>query len=396
MRLAICTLLSVLLPAAHARSLAAADSPTANNPTAAKGSGDAAPLVTEEAIASFKRIGGTHGRFTVEKLSVDFSATDKPLPVGTKGGNHTVGFKLQRTRSGRLAPLQYFPRVRGAFGLDLRGLRLQDAEFAHYAQARTAVSWLALDSRRLSFRGWSYLQAFRGLEVLSLASSSLTTSEMKYLAGLPHLHTLSLRNTRVSNRGVVSRAAVVSDDGYKFLGTLKSLRTLDLDSTEVTAPAYQGIDRLHELSLAFTKVDDKGLTALGRMPHLKSLVIYNTDVTDAGLKWLTQCPKLEDLNAGSVDQIGSEGIAAIAQLSSLRSLRLHRNDLSKANLAPLANLKKLETLILSDTRLTDAHLRQLHGLKQLKSLDLWGMRLDQDAMKALRAALPNCEIKPGK
>jgi hypothetical protein len=65
-------------------------------------------------------------------------------------------------------------------------------------------------------------------------------------------------------------------------------------------------------------------------------------------------------------------------------------------LGPLAGCHGLERLDLLDCpRVTAAGLAQLHGLKGLKRLDLRACRLRSHETRALRQALPGCEVVRG-
>ena len=101
--------------------------------------------------------------------------------------------------------------------------------------------------------------------------------------------------------------------------------------------------------------------------EVKAVVLYGTQVTDAGLEQLKG-------------------------LSQLRELRLHFTRVTDAGLEQPKGLSQLRELRLHETRVTDAGLEQLKGLSQLQSLSLNGTKVTSEDLKKLQQALPKCKI----
>jgi hypothetical protein len=121
----------------------------------------------------------------------------------------------------------------------------------------------------------------------------------------------------------------ITDRGMEFLKPLRSLGALDLCNERF--------------------IGNQGLAVLKDLPSLEYLDLY-TGVTDAGLKH-------------------------VAQVKSLRWLRLRTGRIWGPGLAELADLPRLERLCIwgSEQSFSDRHIEYLEGLTHLKSLTLWGM-----------------------
>ena len=119
---------------------------------------------------------------------------------------------------------------------------------------------------------------------------------------------------------------------------------------------------------------DEGMQAFEGMKNLDYLFLWAMGpITDAGLKHLAGCEKLELLNiGGNGDGITGTGFESLGQCKSLRELTL--NALPKIegqNLRFLSKLKFLENLRLSGCKgVKDADLEWVGQMTQLKSLHL--------------------------
>jgi hypothetical protein len=114
-------------------------------------------------------------------------------------------------------------------------------------------------------------------------------------------------------------------------------RILDEDAMSV-------FDRVTSVHVQTDEFTDRDLAEVAGLPHLRSLVLWSTSVTDAGMAHLGKRKTLEELD-------------------------LHDCAVGDSGLAQLAGLTNLGTLTLSKTSVTDA------------------------GYESLRQALPNCRIR---
>ena len=93
--------------------------------------------------------------------------------------------------------------------------------------------------------------------------------------------------------------------------------------------------------------------------------------TDANLGWLTQLPGLRTCEIFESPLVTDEGIAQLAHIGSLKTLGLYNLQISDRGLASLQGCPSLETLTLYlCENLTNAGTAQLCGFKRLRRLDL--------------------------
>jgi hypothetical protein len=87
--------------------------------------------------------------------------------------------------------------------------------------------------------------------------------------------------------GVSFKDRKVTDAALQHIKQLATLRSLDLNATDVSDAGLEhlkGLLDLRELKLRKTKVTDAGLEHLKGLTNLRSLYLTETRITDAGLK----------------------------------------------------------------------------------------------------------------
>jgi len=234
--------------------------------------------------------------------------------------------------------------------------------------------------------------------------SSPTDSDLRVLStfvALERLESLTLRRSPsdTGNGTIANNSAMLTDDGLRYLGTLASVKHLDLYDqaaiTDIGLGHLKDLTRLEVLNLGGSQVTDAGLVHLGAMPKLSSLDLSNTQitdvglsrlsgygqlrrlnlndtqVTDAGLKHLAGVPKLEGLGVAGLP-ITDHGLAHLKEKTNLFWLDLSRTNVTDAGLMHLRSLANLESLTLRDTQITDAGLVHLKPLRLLGELHLDG------------------------
>ena len=197
----------------------------------------------------------------------------------------------------------------------------------------------------------------RDLRSLTLGSKRLNDAVLPALAGCTHLETLALRDSRVTDAGLLN------------LRNLHNLRGLGLESPLLTGRTLAELDlrNLKELGLTRARISDP-LPALPASANLQSIGIEDGTLGDAALRDLKSLPDLRHLN-------------------------LSCTTMSDAALAPLAECTHLESLWLTQCPITDAGLQHLKGLKSLKRIDLYSTRTSNQAVADLQSALPGLTIR---
>jgi hypothetical protein len=168
------------------------------------------------------------------------------------------------------------------------------------------------------------------------------------------------------------------------------------------------------------RVTDEHLQLLcGNFPSLATLSLdgYSAEVTDEGMKAVSQLAALTSLNLPcyhAKGKVTSEGLRAISSLPALTRLNLSGRAVTNKGLMAVSNIRTLTTLNLRGcSKVTDKGLRPVAAnLTALKVLNLCGVnqcrqyehvsnkkgagsKVSQAGLKMLRTALPDLEIDDG-
>jgi len=192
-------------------------------------------------------------------------------------------------------------------------------------------------------------------------------------------------------------------DDYRAVGQLRSLTRLNLSAENVpfndeAAGLVGGLDRLEVFFSNGAKLSDDGFKALAGWKGLRQFGLdhWFRSVKDrpigAGLAHLAALPALESIRLGGCE-IGPEAMEALASIKSLKKLDVfHTRYVTDETLAPLRKLPNLRIFIAGpqySSRLTDAALRQLSEVKTLEEIQLTETWLTYEGGFKHLAALPN-------
>lgn len=140
--------------------------------------------------------------------------------------------------------------------LDLSGTGIGDDGIRHLA-ALASLRELRLGGTRVSGPGLAWLPAMTRLETLRLEDDDITDRSLRWLLRLPKLRYLNLSGTRISDDGLealrgcdalqsieLSECAAVSDAGLLHLSRMKSIESVGLQKTSVTAGGVAHLRKL--------------------------------------------------------------------------------------------------------------------------------------------------------
>ena len=150
--------------------------------------------------------------------------------------------------------------------------------------------------------------------------------------------------------------------------------------TGVGLEALSTIDKLEELILWTTDVNDEGLEVIGEIDSLTWLGLGATDVTDDGLAHLVDLKSLNRLDLFNT-RVSYRGMVHLQRLTSLRELRLH--DLNRDS----------ERTDIPIPAVADEGVPFFGGLKSLQLLELSGTQLTPAGAARLHQVLPYCYIR---
>lgn len=159
---------------------------------------------------------------------------------------------------------------------------------------------------------------------------------------------------------------ISSTDGDEVTFTSKNLTTADL----LQIGAFK---RLKTFTWnGGTGLTDEGLAAFAGMKKLTGLFLWSTGrITDAGLRHLADCEKLESLNIGANGEgVTGTGFESLGQCKSLKTLTLNLlPGIEGRHLRFLTGLKSFENLRLSGcAHITDADMEWIGQMTSLKYL----------------------------
>jgi hypothetical protein len=142
---------------------------------------------------------------------------------------------------------------------------------------------------------------------------------------------------------------------------------------------------------------DVGVVSDGGLAHLadnRSLVSLRLGpgITDDGIAYLAGLIQLEELRLDSAEGVTDRGMQHLARLSNVEVLSLQYTQVGDVGVERLAGLSRLRELVLFHTRITDAAVPALAKLTRLTQLSVGQTALTKKGIRALKAALPRCEV----
>ncbi|HEX6089803.1 MAG TPA: hypothetical protein VFZ13_06550 [Gemmatimonadales bacterium] len=281
--------------------------------------------------------------------------------VSDRGLAHFRDYPAFRTWSGDEPPLHLFSYDEHPNLLQLRG-RFTDAGLAQLAACEGLYA-LNLDSNQLLVTG-AGLAPLASLPHFSALSFDAKDADMPFIAALPRL------------RHLVCQDTVAGDDGFSALGGSRSLEHLwgrrchNLGRRGFMALA--NIPTLRSLSVSCLNVDDEGIAALPRFPALTDLMPM--DIPDEGYRHIARCPRLESLILMYCRETGDRATEHIAAMR-LRKYFASYNGITDRTPELLSGMETLEEVTFdSCAGLTNAGIAALATLPRLSSLRVSGMR----------------------
>lgn len=160
-------------------------------------------------------------------------------------------------------------------------------------------------------------------------------------------------------------------------------------------PHIATLGKVTEIYFAGTDFDDADVASLTGLSSLRSLVLSDTKITDAGVAELASLP-LESisLNGTSITAAAAESISAMSALDTLNISKTKVHE----DLTPLATLENLEWLLIAETDLSgldDASIEVLCNLPKLKRFTATGSNLKAETIDRLKAAKPALSLETG-
>lgn len=211
------------------------------------------------------------------------------------------------------------------------------------------------------------------LKKLSLNGKTLTDTTLPLLTGLTELEELS------------TNQSTLSDEGYRHFTALQNLKVLHLwhpswgleNFTGSGIAHLKGLPQLERLTFAGSTAGDEALAAIGQLTQLKSFQTWHTAQTQAGNLALTKLANLTSLKIGQ--RLPMRGAVSPPSFDG-------------STIPTLAKIRSLEALELFEARLTFDDLAPLKVLPKLKKLSIHTTDISGHDVEKLRTSLPGVEI----
>jgi internalin A len=236
--------------------------------------------------------------------------------------------------------------------LSLRKTRVTDEGMKSVGQMANIES-LGLCSDEITGKGMAHLGGLKRLVSLSIYDSGVDDDGMRKIAELPFLQRLRLSH-QITGNGI---AELTASKSLIVLRVTKSLTDRDMASVGK-------LTNLETLVAGFPDLTDEGLRQMNYLKRLRSLKLFDTKTTEAGMVYVGQMIGLEKLELNF--RIGDEGLARLTKLTNLKELDLRDSRITDAGLAKLTAIPGLRRLNLEFTHVTTGGVAKLRGMKDLR------------------------------
>jgi Leucine-rich repeat (LRR) protein len=141
---------------------------------------------------------------------------------------------------------------------------------------------------------------------------------------------------------------------------------------QITDAAFSHVSKLQKVNNFFardTQFGDQGMEAISSLPNLMTVQVGNTRVGDAGL--LKYCDKKCPVDRLVIDntKVTDKGLVNLYKLPNLRSLSLTADNITDASVPSLIKLKKLQGLGVRHTKITQAGIERIRAALPNCSID---------------------------
>jgi serine/threonine protein kinase len=191
------------------------------------------------------------------------------------------------------------------------------------------------------------------------------------------------------------RERPLTDEGIKALRAKSKIEELKFVNDKITSDGVDSFAHLplQLLDLTATSVDDAGLKKVSvKIPTLKTLVLNQMKITDAGIGYISHLPQLDRLCANRIETLSDKALGYLGKTRTLTSLELEGDTrLTAAGIAQLQDLKHLRYLDLKETNLGSGCGSTLKKFTKLTGLNLSGTAVGDQTIANL-AQLKLCEL----
>jgi Leucine-rich repeat (LRR) protein len=142
---------------------------------------------------------------------------------------------------------------------------------------------------------------------------------------------------------------------------------LNLDTLPATVVIRNSRGEIIEVSSSSLEFDDAALIALRGEHKIEELVLFDTSVTDSGVKHL-------------------------ASKKNMKHFAIDGSKITDHSIVIISQMKNLNWLTVSNASITDDSVPYITKLKKLDFLDISKTKISPDGIQRIRNELPECEV----
>lgn len=189
----------------------------------------------------------------------------------------------------------------------------------------------------------------------------------------------------------------VDDDAVESLlpaiEELSGLKYLYLRESTVTAKTLSqfALPHLVTLDLRRSRITNGDLAALSRYPELRYLWLSDAGITDDGMRHLKNVSNLESLVLSGT-HLSDRGVIELQALGRLTSLNVSNTLVTASGVQTMTRLGRLEKLEIDYFQLNDGTIDALRNMRNLQELTICGASFSDAQCERLRRQLPKLAL----
>ena len=249
--------------------------------------------ITDKGMESLR---GLDGLFSLNLDDVGLAVAKQGLrPLADLPNLCCFGFDATDETMG---PIAQFPRLRMLMCQDTRA---GDAGFQALSRSRTIEYIWGRRCYNLSGMGFRSMVNMPSLRGLAVSCKNVDDAALAALPGFPAL--------------VEFMPMDIPDEGFRHVGRCERLEAVWCmycrDTGDAATAHLAGLPRLKQYYAGHTRITDRSLEILGRMPSLERLQFEAcAGVTNAGIAFLAVLPRLKELSVALMAGVTREAIAS--------------------------------------------------------------------------------------
>ena len=299
----------------------------------------------EELILSRTHVTNSGVQLLAKCFSLRYLALEE-TQVDANAFPHLAALSLQTLRLERvdISPRQSDLRILSNLRrLDLRSAVLEDGQLILPA----AIEELDLSGSEINDQTLESLKYLSRLRVLNLSGTTISGSCLQYLYNSFSLECLEVSETEIA------------DSALALLGQLDNLSILDLSNSKiVNAHVLEKFPHLRTLHLENTPLSQETLNALTYMPQLQTLYLIGVEVEDRIFAFLSGLANLQNLYMDKTSINGS-GLKHIINSPRLNTLSIMNTNVSSQSVSDLLAIPNLIRLRCSNQNFSESDINTL-------------------------------------